>query len=73
MLDGVRPLLENLQRSRNTYGFGNREYGSHCMVKIEKVGLNQYFKFGGFGERVLKEVVWLKMLLKSRKKNWINR
>jgi phosphoglycolate phosphatase len=54
VLDGVRPLLENLQRLEIPMGLVTGNMEAIAWLKLEKVGLKKYFKFGGFGDRVVK-------------------
>lgn len=54
VLDGVRPLLENLQILEIPMGLVTGNMEAIAWLKLEKVDLKKYFKFGGFGDRVVK-------------------
>jgi phosphoglycolate phosphatase len=54
VLDGVNQLLEDLKHHRIPIGLVTGNMQAIAWLKLEKVGLDQYFQFGGFGDRVLK-------------------
>ncbi|MDD3984749.1 MAG: HAD hydrolase-like protein [Methanobacterium sp.] len=54
VLDGVKPLLETLQKHEIPMGLVTGNIESMVWLKLEKVGLNKYFQFGGFGDKVIK-------------------
>jgi phosphoglycolate phosphatase len=65
VLDGVRPLLEDLEDQEIPMGLVTGNMEAIAWLKLEKVGLNQYFQFGGFGDRVLNRSGLVKNALKE--------
>ena len=65
ILDGVKILLENLKRLDVHMGLVTGNMEDIAWLKLEKVGLNEYFQFGGFGDKVLKRSVLVKNALKA--------
>lgn len=54
VLRGVKPLLEDLMEKEIPMGLVTGNMEAIAWLKLDKVGLKQYFQFGGFGDRVLK-------------------
>ncbi len=54
ILEGVQKLLENLQKVGIPTGLVTGNMEAIAWLKLEKVGLNEYFQFGGFGNNVIK-------------------
>ena len=54
VFDGVKILLENLQRLEIPMGLVTGIIEAIAWLKLEKVGLKKYFKFGGFGDKIIK-------------------
>ena len=53
VLNGVKPLLEDLEDHEIPMGLVTGNMEAIAWLKLEKVGLNKFFQFGGFGDRVL--------------------
>jgi phosphoglycolate phosphatase len=69
VLDGVRPLLENLQRHEIPMGLVTGNMEAIAWLKLEKVGLKKYFKFGGFGDKVVKRSSLVKDAISESEKS----
>jgi phosphoglycolate phosphatase len=69
VLDGVRPLLENLQRHEIPMGLVTGNMEAIAWLKLEKVGLKKYFKFGGFGDKVVKRSSLVKEAIAESEKS----
>ena len=69
VLDGVRLLLENLQRLEIPMGLVTGNMEAIAWLKLEKVGLKKYFQFGGFGDRVVKRSSLVKDAIAESEKN----
>lgn len=54
ILDGVKPLLETLQKHEIPMGLVTGNIESIAWLKLEKVDLKKYFQFGGFGDKAMK-------------------
>ncbi len=69
-LDGVQELLEKLNKSNVLMGLvtGNLEPIGRC--KLEQVGLNHYFKVGGFGSDDMDRANLVKLAIKKAKENF---
>jgi phosphoglycolate phosphatase len=65
VLDGVKQLLDNLQRHKIPMGLVTGNMEDIAWLKLEKVGLKKYFKFGGFGDKVLKRSVLVKNAIEA--------
>jgi len=68
VLDGVNQLLEDLKHHRIPVGLVTGNMQAIAWLKLEKVGLDQYFQFGGFGDRVLKRSELVKNAIKDSQK-----
>ena len=68
VLDGVNQLLEDLKHHRIPMGLVTGNMQAIAWLKLEKVGLDQYFQFGGFGDRVLKRSDLVKNAIKESQK-----
>jgi len=68
VLNGVPELLEELYKRNILIGLvtGNLEPIARC--KLEKVGLNHYFKIGGFGSDDINKTNLVKLAIKRAKK-----
>lgn len=67
VLDGVKELLENLQRVGILMGLVTGNMEAIAWLKLEKVGLNRYFQFGGFGDKIIKRSGLVKNAIKASK------
>ena len=65
VLDGVKELLENLQRVGILMGLVTGNMEAIAWLKLEKVGLNKYFQFGGFGDKIIKRSGLVKNAIKA--------
>jgi len=65
VLDGVKTLLENLQKLDVNMGLVTGNMEDIAWLKLEKVGLKKYFLFGGFGDKVLKRSGLVKNALEA--------
>ncbi len=65
VLEGVKELLENLQRVGIPMGLVTGNMEAIAWLKLEKVGLNRYFHFGGFGDKIVKRSGLVKSAIKS--------
>jgi phosphoglycolate phosphatase-like HAD superfamily hydrolase len=68
VLDGVNQLLEDLKHHRIPIGLVTGNMQAIAWLKLENVGLDQYFQFGGFGDRVLKRSGLVKNAIKDSQK-----
>jgi phosphoglycolate phosphatase len=64
VLSGVKQLLEDLEKNGIPMGLVTGNMEAIAWLKLEKVGLNQFFQFGGFGDRVLDRSGLVKNALK---------
>jgi len=69
VLDGVKILLENLQRLEIPMGLVTGNIEAIAWLKLEKVGLKKYFKFGGFGDKIIKRSGLVKNALDASANN----
>ena len=69
VLDGVKILLENLQRLKIPMGLVTGNIEAIAWLKLEKVGLKKYFKFGGFGDKIIKRSGLVKNALDASANN----
>ena len=69
VLEGVKPLLENLQRLEIPMGLVTGNIEAIAWLKLEKVGLKKYFKFGGFGDKIIKRSGLVKNALDASANN----
>jgi phosphoglycolate phosphatase-like HAD superfamily hydrolase len=65
LLEGVKELLENLQRVGIPMGLVTGNMEAIAWLKLEKVGLNKYFHFGGFGDKIVKRSGLVKNAIKA--------
>jgi phosphoglycolate phosphatase len=65
VIDGVKQLLENLKRLKVPMGLVTGNMEDIAWLKLEKVGLKEYFEFGGFGDHALKRSSLVKRALAS--------
>jgi phosphoglycolate phosphatase len=63
-LEGVEQLLENLQKVGIPMGLVTGNMEAIAWLKLEKVGLNKYFQFGGFGDKIVKRSGLVKNAIK---------
>ncbi len=68
ILEGVNELLETLQRAGIPMGLVTGNMEAIAWLKLEKVGLNRYFDFGGFGDKVVKRSGLVHNAIKSSEK-----
>jgi phosphoglycolate phosphatase-like HAD superfamily hydrolase len=64
VLEGVKELLENLQRAGIPMGLVTGNMEAIAWLKLEKIGLNKYFHFGGFGDKIVKRSGLVKNAIK---------
>jgi phosphoglycolate phosphatase len=69
VMDGVRQLLGNLKNLEIPMGLVTGNMENIAWLKLEKVGLKEYFKFGGFGDHTTKRSILVKMALESSEAN----
>ena len=69
VLDGVKILLENLQRLKIPMGLVTGNIEAIAWLKLEKVGLKKYFEFGGFGDKIIKRSGLVKNALDASANN----
>lgn len=67
VLKGVKPLLQDIQDHQIPMGLVTGNMEAIAWLKLDKVGLKQYFQFGGFGDRVLKRSGLVKKALEASK------
>ncbi len=67
VLDGVKILLENIMKHEIPMGLVTGNMEAIAWLKLDKVGLKQYFQFGGFGDKVLKRSELVENALKASK------
>lgn len=67
ILAGVNQLLEDLLEHEIPMGLVTGNMEAIAWLKLQKVGIKQYFKFGGFGDRVLKRSELVKNALNASK------
>lgn len=67
VLKGVKPLLQDMQEHHIPMGLVTGNMEAIAWLKLDKVGLKQYFEFGGFGDRVLKRSGLVKKALEASK------
>ncbi len=65
VLDGVKQLLENLQRLEIHMGLVTGNMEAIAYLKLKKVGLKDYFQFGGFGDVAMKRSSLVKKALEA--------
>lgn len=65
VLDGVKVLLQNFKRLDVPLGLVTGNMKDIAWLKMEKVGLKEYFQFGGFGDKVLKRSELVKNALEA--------
>ena len=65
VLEGVKELLENLQRAGIPMGLVTGNMEAIAWLKLEKIGLNKYFHFGGFGDKIVKRSGLVKNAIKA--------
>lgn len=65
VLEGVKELLENLQIVGIPMGLVTGNMEAIAWLKLEKVGLNKYFNFGGFGDKIVKRSGLVKNAIKA--------
>jgi phosphoglycolate phosphatase-like HAD superfamily hydrolase len=65
VLDGVRQLLMDLKHLGIPMGLVTGNMENIAWLKLEKVGLNSYFQFGGFGDHAMKRSILVKKALES--------
>ncbi len=53
VLNGVKNLLKHLKRYKIPMGLVTGNMETIAWLKLEKVGLNDYFEFGGFGDQAV--------------------
>ena len=68
VLEGVKELLENLQRVGIPMGLVTGNMEAIAWLKLEKVGLSKYFQLGGFGDKFIKRSGLVKNAIKTSKK-----
>ena len=65
VLVGVKQLLETLKRKKIPMGLVTGNTEAIAWLKLEKTGLKKYFKFGGFGDHVMKRSSIVKKALEA--------
>jgi phosphoglycolate phosphatase len=72
VLEGVEPLLQNLQRVGIPLGLVTGNTEAIAWLKLEKVGLSRYFQFGGFGDKIVKRSGLVKNAIKASEQTFGN-
>jgi phosphoglycolate phosphatase-like HAD superfamily hydrolase len=57
VMDGVRQLLKHIKHLGIPMGLVTGNMENIAWLKLESVGLKEYFKFGGFGDHTLKRSI----------------
>jgi len=70
VLDGVKELLEELNKHNVLVGLVTGNLEPIARSKLKKVGLNHYFKVGGFGTDDINRVNLVKIAIKRAEKNF---
>jgi phosphoglycolate phosphatase-like HAD superfamily hydrolase len=70
VLDGVRELLEELNKHNFLMGLVTGNLEPIARGKLMKVNLNHYFKFGGFGNEDINRTNLVKLAIKKAKENF---
>ena len=65
VLEGVKELLGILQSVGIPMGLVTGNMEAIAWLKLEKVGLNKYFHFGGFGDKIIKRSGLVKNAIKA--------
>ncbi len=65
VLDGAKDLLEELKENNIIMGLVTGNLEPIARGKLKKVGFNQYFKFGGFGNEDIYRVNLVKLAIKK--------
>ena len=65
VFEGVKELLENLLRVGMPMGLVTGNTEDIAWLKLEKVGLDKYFHFGGFGDKIVKRSGLVKNAIKA--------
>lgn len=69
VLPGVKDLLEELKKHKVCLGLVTGNLEPIARGKLRKVGLNEYFKFGGFGSDGIRRVDLVRKAIIRAKKN----
>lgn len=69
LLDGVQELLEELNRNNVLMGLITGNLEPIARGKLKKVGLNHYFKVGGFGNDDINRTNLVKLAIKRTEEN----
>lgn len=70
VLDGVPELLEELKKNNILVGLLTGNLESIARAKLTKVGLNDYFKLGGFGSDDINRANLVKIAIDRAKENF---
>jgi len=70
LLDGVRGLLEELEENDFLIGLVTGNLEEIARGKLKKVGINHYFKVGGFGNDDIDRVNLVKLAIKRAEENF---
>jgi phosphoglycolate phosphatase-like HAD superfamily hydrolase len=70
VLDGVPELLNELNKHNVLMGLVTGNLEPIARSKLEKVGLNHYFKIGGFGNEAINRVNLVKLAIKRAEENF---
>lgn len=70
VLDGVKELLEELKKHNVIMGLLTGNLEPIAMGKLKKVGLNHYFKVGGFGSDNINRTNLVKLAIKRAEENF---
>ncbi len=70
VLGGVRELLEELNKRNVLIGWVTGNLEPIAMGKMKKVGLDHYFRFGGFGSDDISRTNLVKIAMKIAKENF---
>jgi len=70
VLEGVRELLKELDKNNVLMGLVTGNLEPIARSKLKKVGLNHYFKFGGFGSDDINRTNLVRIAIKRVKENF---
>ena len=70
VLDGAKELLEELNKNNILMGLVTGNLEEIAKVKLKKIGLNKYFKVGGFGSDDINRTNLVKLAIKKAEDNF---
>lgn len=70
LLDGVRELLDELKKNNVLVGLVTGQLEPFADIKLKRLGLNDYFKVGGFGNEDVSRTNLVKIAIKKAEDNF---